>query len=58
MIFTWFAQDFVDHAGSVTNFLQRFVTDDKKSLVEQLSGDPEYVAYNWTLNAQEGQRIP
>jgi Protein of unknown function, DUF547 len=57
MIFKWFAQDFVDQAGSVKSFLQRFVTNDKKGIVEQLSGDPQYLAYNWTLNAQDGQRI-
>lgn len=54
----WFAQDFIDHAGSVTSFRQRFVTDDKKSIVERLSSDLKYLAYNWTLNAQDGQRIP
>ncbi|NOT53915.1 MAG: DUF547 domain-containing protein [Deltaproteobacteria bacterium] len=58
LIFKWFAQDFIEHAGSVANFLHRFVTDDKKGIVERLSGDPEYFTYNWTLNAQEGQRIP
>lgn len=58
MIFKWFARDFIDHAGSVKSFLQRFVTDDKKDIVEQLSGDPKYLEYNWTLNTQDGQRIP
>lgn len=57
MIFKWFAQDFIDHAGSVKDFLQRFVTKDKKSTVEALSGGPQYLEYNWTLNAQDGQRI-
>lgn len=57
LIFKWFAQDFIDHAGSVKGFLQRFVADDKKSIVEKLNGDPQYLEYNWTLNAQNGQRI-
>jgi hypothetical protein len=57
MIFKWFAQDFIDHAGSVKGFLQRFVADDKKGIVEKLNGDPQYLEYNWTLNAQNGQRI-
>jgi hypothetical protein len=53
----WFAQDFINHAGSVKNFLQDFVSEDKKSTVEALSGGPQYLEYNWTLNAQDGQRI-
>lgn len=57
MIFKWFAQDFIDHAGSVKNFLQRFVSEEKKRTVEALSGDPQYLEYNWALNAQDGQRI-
>jgi hypothetical protein len=57
LIFKWFAQDFIDHAGSVKNFLQRFVSEEKKRMVEALSGDPQYLEYNWTLNAQDGQRI-
>ena len=57
MIFKWFAQDFIDHAGSIKSFLQRFVADDKKGIREKLNGDPQYLEYNWTLNAQSGQRI-
>jgi hypothetical protein len=57
MIFKWFAQDFIDYAGSIKNFLQRFVADGKKGIVEKLKGDPQYLEYNWTLNAQDGQRI-
>jgi hypothetical protein len=57
MIFKWFAQDFVNNAGSVKVFLLRFVAADKKDIVEKLSGDPQYLEYNWTLNAQDGQRL-
>lgn len=57
-IFEWFAQDFIDHAGSVPKFLLRFVADEKKAIVESLSGDLQYLEYDWTLNAQAGQRVP
>ena len=57
MIFKWFAQDFIDDAGSVKSFLQRFVAEEKKSILVSHSGEPQYLEYNWTLNAQDGQRI-
>lgn len=57
MIFKWFAQDFIDYAGSVKSFLQRFVAEENKSIIASHSGDPQYLEYNWTLNAQDGQRI-
>lgn len=56
-IFQWFAEDFVRNAGSVLNFVQRFVADDKKAILSAKSGDLRYLEYNWTLNAQEGQRV-
>ena len=57
IIFKWFAQDFIDSAGSVANFLLGFVADDKKDILRALADDPQYLEYNWTLNAQSGQRI-
>jgi len=57
MIFKWFAQDFIDNASSVTNFLLRFVADDKKGILRTFPGDPQYLEYNWTLNAQNEQRV-
>lgn len=56
-IFQWFADDFVPHAGSVVGFVQRFVADDKKSMLTAKKDDLQYLEYNWTLNAQEGQRV-
>jgi Protein of unknown function, DUF547 len=56
-IFQWFAEDFVRNAGSVPAFVQRFVTDDKRAILGAKSGDLRYLEYNWTLNAQDGQRI-
>lgn len=56
-IFQWFAEDFVRNAGSVPGFVQRFVADDKRAILSAKSGDLRYLEYNWTLNAQEGQRV-
>jgi len=58
MIFKWFAQDFIDDAGSVANFLLRFVANGKKDMVKALADGPHYLEYTWTLNAQAGQRVP
>jgi len=56
-IFQWFADDFVNSAGSVVGFVQRFVADDKKSMLTAKKDNLQYLEYDWTLNAQEGQRI-
>lgn len=56
-IFQWFAEDFIGQAGSVVNFIQRFVEDNKKTILSAKAGDLSYLEYNWTLNAQDGQRI-
>jgi hypothetical protein len=56
-IFQWFAEDFVRDAGSVPGFVRRFVSDDKKAILSVKSGDLRYLEYDWTLNAQEGQRV-
>lgn len=56
-IFEWFAQDFIEQAGSVPKFLLRFVAAEKKAMVESLQGDFQYLEYDWTLNAQAGQRV-
>jgi hypothetical protein len=56
-IFQWFAEDFVRNAGSVPGFVQRFVADDKRAILSAKGGDLRYLEYDWTLNAQEGQRV-
>jgi hypothetical protein len=48
MIFKWFEDDFVKAAGSVPAFLGRWVKGEY--------GEIEYLEYDWTLNAQPGQR--
>lgn len=56
-IFQWFAQDFIDQAGSVPKFLLRYVAEEKKAILSLFSGELQYLDYNWTLNAQDGQRV-
>ena len=56
-LFQWFAEDFVRSAGSVPAFVQRFVGEDKSAILSTKSDELRYLEYNWTLNAQEGQRV-
>lgn len=56
-IFAWFAADFVNSAGSVVAFVRRFVPEDKRTLLHLTDSDLHYLEYDWTLNAQEGQRV-
>lgn len=50
MIFKWFAEDFAAEAGSVENYLARWPWGPRG--IETTS----YLEYDWTLNAQPGQR--
>jgi Protein of unknown function, DUF547 len=56
-IFEWFAPDFVRDAGSVRAFVARYVEGEaRRAFVRDGDGEPGYRAYDWTLNAQPGQR--
>jgi len=55
-IFEWFAIDFVNSAGSVVAFVRRFVPEDQRALLPLSDGELHYLEYDWTRNAQEGQR--
>ncbi len=48
-IFEWFADDFEKAAGSVPAFIRRYRTVPKGAPVS-------YLEYDWTMNAQPGQR--
>lgn len=54
-IFQWFAGDFVKKSGSVQNFIKGFVAADKQGILN--NRELEYLDYDWTLNAQDGQRV-
>lgn len=49
MIFRWFAEDFERAAGSVPEYVRRWVAVPAAPRIE-------YLEYDWTLNAQPGQR--
>ena len=57
MIFEWFAGDFVKKIGSVPDFLVGFVDAEKRQIINKMQQEIEYLEYNWTLNAQTGQRV-
>jgi hypothetical protein len=56
-IFEWFAEDFVKRAGSVPDFLIGFVDAEKQQILKNKQHELDYLEYNWTLNAQDGQRV-
>lgn len=56
-IFEWFAEDFVKKSGSVANFIQGFVDTDKQAVLKSAGDELDYLDYDWTLNAQDGQRV-
>jgi hypothetical protein len=56
-IFDWFAEDFQTNAGSVVEFVRRFVSEEKKTRLNLKDSDLRYLDYNWTLNAQDRQRV-
>lgn len=55
-IFEWFAADFVNSAGSVVAFVRRFVPEEQRARLPINDSELHYLEYEWTLNAQEGQR--
>ncbi|MGE0680042.1 MAG: DUF547 domain-containing protein [Candidatus Binatia bacterium] len=56
-IFDWFAGDFKTNSGSVVAFVRRFVSEEKKARLNLKDSNLHYLDYNWTLNAQDGQRV-
>jgi hypothetical protein len=56
-IFSWFADDFRAAAGSVGAFIAPYVDgDERRALVRAKDGRYGFRDYDWTLNAQDGQR--
>ncbi len=56
-IFEWYAADFAERDGSVVAFIRRFVGQEKQVMLPATDGELRYLDYNWTLNAQDGQRV-
>lgn len=55
-IFDWFESDFTAAAGSVSKFLAKFAPSGAAACFAQGDCKFEYVDYDWTMNAQPGQR--
>lgn len=50
-IFDWFADDFIDHSGSIQNYLALYVQDEKVSnALADNEFEIEYLEYDWSLN--------
>ena len=47
----------MQHAGSVVAFVRRFVPEEQRTRVPLTDSDLHFLDYDWTLNAQDGQRL-
>jgi len=56
-IFKWFAADFGGSDDAVRAFVARYLDDPRRRWVLEQKPAIEYLPYDWTLNAQPGQRI-
>ncbi len=55
-IFKWFAGDFQANAGSVGKFIARFAPASASVCLENDSCEFEYIDYDWSMNAQTGEK--
>jgi len=56
-IFAWFGDDFRAAAGSIGAFIAPYVDgEERRALVRAKDGKYTFRDYEWTLNAQDGQR--
>jgi hypothetical protein len=56
-IFDWFEDDFTTAAGSVRAFVARYLADPaRRTFVVETRTPVGHLPYDWTLNAQAGQR--
>jgi len=49
-IFEWYEQDFVDAAGSVVNYIKKYISERGKVYLEENTPATDYLTYNWFLN--------
>jgi hypothetical protein len=55
-IFKWFAGDFQAKAGSVGKFIARFAPASAPACLANDSCEFEYIDYDWSMNAQNGEK--
>lgn len=55
-IFDWYENDFGGSDAAVRAYLARYADDAQRTYLTEQSPQVEHLAYDWTLNAQTGQR--
>ncbi len=56
MIFRWYADEFGDDEATVRKYVARHAAERERRFLEDDKPALDYLPYDWTLNAQEGQR--
>jgi hypothetical protein len=56
MIFKWYAKDFGGDEDAVRSFVSRYTDDETRRWLVEERPAIEYLDYDWTMNAQPGQR--
>lgn len=56
MIFKWYRDDFGGNDEAVREFVGRFSADPERAYLHAQRPEIEYLDYDWTMNAQPGQR--
>ena len=56
MIFRWYAEDFGGDEAVVRRYVARYAAERERRFLEDDKPYLDYLPYDWTLNAQEGQR--
>jgi hypothetical protein len=52
-IFRWFEEDFVNNAGSVIDFVKRYINKDDAAYLTHRPVNVKYLFYNWIVNLGE-----
>jgi hypothetical protein len=56
MIFAWYRDDFGGNDEAVREFVGRYSADPERAFLHDQRPPIEYLDYDWTMNAQAGQR--
>ena len=56
MIFRWYADDFGANEDAVRRYVARYAAERERRFLEDDKPYLDYLHYDWTLNAQDGQR--
>lgn len=50
-LFRWYSGDFTRAAGSVEGYLRRYLSPEKRALLDSRKWTVQYIPYDWSLNA-------